>query len=239
MTRRKRRKKKHWRDHLVNNLLPARFQLVQYRPLIQKIVQIVAGEEIRPLDIYQRFYRSLNTKLYGSGEPKTNTPLLLKSYSTRLVSLQKEDIEQQCWLFLLELWDFYTYSWSKQGAASSTVFYDFARAQLARWVGSYVGNQIKMANAETVEQIPLLDWYEMEDPQIFKMDLGWVALKSKDGMFGHLTIKQKYLLYLRYSKELTIEEISVLVRQHRAKIEQEFSHINTILHGGQNAATRA
>jgi hypothetical protein len=237
-TRKRKRKKKHWRDHLVNNLLPARFQLVQFKPLIQKIVKIISGEEIYPLDIYQRFYRSLNTKLYGSGAYKTNTPLLLKSYITRLSVLEKEEIEQQCWLFLMELWDFHTYSWSKKGAASSSVFYDLARAQLARWMGSYIGNQIKMINTETIEQIPLIDWYEMDDPQIFKLDLGWVMLKGQNNIFSCLTIKQRYLLYLRYSKELTIEEISILVQQHRARIEEEFTNINKILHGETNDIAR-
>jgi hypothetical protein len=233
-----RKKKKHWRKYLVNNLLPAQFQLIQYKPLINTLVGIAQGELIQPKDIYSRFYRALNTKLFGSGKPRVNTPLLLKSYSTRLVSLQREDLEQQCWTFLLELWDFFTFTWSKQSAASTTVFYDYARAQLARWLGSYIGNQIKNSNAETIEFSPEKEYYEMEDPQIFKIDLGWVVFKHKHGLFGQLTIKQKYLLFLRYNKELTIEEIASLINQHRVKIEQEFSIINTVLHGELYAAVR-
>lgn len=236
---RKQRRKKHWRKYLANNLLPAKFQLVEYKPLIEKIVQIARGEETYPRDIYSRFFRALNHKLYGSGELKTATPLLLKNYSTRLIALQQEDLQQQCWLFLLELWDFFTFTWSQKGSSKSTVFYDYARAQLTRWIGSYVGNQILLAEAErTGGHTPLLESYEMEDPQIFKLDLGWVALKSKDGVFSKLTVKQKYLLYLRYSKELTIDEISSLVKQHRAKIEEEFSIIKRVFHGGASVATR-
>lgn len=238
MTRKHRRKRKHWRSYLVNNLLPARFQLVEYKSLIDTIVNMARGNATRPLDIYRRFYKSLTYQLTGSSKASVNASLILKNYSTRLLSLQKEDLEQQCFLYLMELWDFFTFTWNKHGAASTTVFYDFARTNLSRWMAIYVANEIKNNSVEGSWAPLSLESYEMEDPQIFKLDLGWVILKTQDGRFSQLTTKQKYLLYLRWSKELTIDEISVLIKQHRAKIEQDFSLINKLLYGGQRAVTR-
>jgi hypothetical protein len=229
---RKKKKKKHWREFISNNLLPAKYQLVQYEPLIKKITLVARGETQTPKDIYKRFIQSFRAK------HKTNTPvILLKSSSKVIPSLSQEDLEQQCWLYLIELWDFYTYKWNKAGAATNRVFYDFIRINLSRWLGIYVATEINKHHSEQIG-MPITESYEMELPETFKMDLGWVLLKTTDGIFSRLTTKQKYLLFLRYSKDLTIKEISSLVQQHRAKIEVEFSIINSIIFGEKNDPSR-
>lgn len=228
----RKRRKKHWRKYLSNNLLPARFQLLKYKPLIEKIVSIARGEISNPKDIYQRFNSSLSTKidLYKLGYS-------IKEFN-HLSSLQEDDLQQQAFLYLMELWDFYTFTWRKQGSGKSRVFYDFARVNLSRWMGLYVGNEIRNKLSED-KIIITEESYELEDPSILKLDLGWVILKNKEGIFGNLTIKQKYLLFLRYTKDMSILSIAELIQQHRATVEKEFSIINTILEGDPNGNSRS
>lgn len=228
MAGKKKKKKKHWRQYISNNLLPARYQLIDLKPLVTKIASVASGKARNPKDIYLRFTRAVGPYMPNNLSQTVKEELLLT----------QEDIEQQCFLYLMELWDFFTFTWSKRGRKGTTVFYDFARANLSRWIGVYIKNLIVNKNAENItSELYLPDIYEMEDPEIFKLDLNWVTIGSTQGVFANLTVKQKYLLFLRYTEKLSIMEISELIQQHHVLVEREFSKINTTLHGVYNATS--
>lgn len=224
------KRRKHWRKKIEKNLLPARADLLQYSSLLDKITQVAIGNTVDPLDITRRFYRAANTKTKCLSIEVTPSVV-------RELTLEEEEIKQQCWLYLVELWDFWSYTWKKTGKKATTIFYDYVRANLSRWIGSYVGLEIARKAGESMTDTEIQE-YEMEDPRIFNLDLGWVMLQSKDGIFSNLTIKQKYLLYLRYNKEMKNSLIVGLLNSNLSKVEQEFSTINKVLNGERNATTR-
>lgn len=216
--------RKHWRKHLKNNLLPPKYQLVStFSPLIDKLVDIVWGSP-EPRDLHRRLHSAVRRH-----------KLSVVTFQQMRDIFSRDDVRQQCYLFLLEIWEWCVARW-KPNRRSNVVFYDFVRALLPRYLGAWMANQIKSYSAGLVPGNPSDYILEVEvAPQI---NLGWVMIKQVDGPLSTLSVKQKYLLYLRYSKQMTILEIAGLIDQHRAKIEQEFSVINKLIEGVNDAPTR-
>lgn len=222
----RRKKPKHWRKFIVNNLLPPKFELIEkFTPLVDKIVLIAIGQNKGPVDIYKRFQSAFREKVnIGSLDVST----YVSAYRDTFGGI--DDIKQQCYLYLVEIWSWCRKHWRRY-QTRGTVFYDYVRSNLPRYMAIHLAHQINSYNAEMSGQSYLLQepTYEPEDPIVFHLNLSWVVIKSKDGVFSNLTTKQKYLLYLRYNRGYTIEKIALLIQQHRAKVEQEFSKLNKIL----------
>lgn len=213
--------RKHWRKHLKNNLLPPKYQLVDYSPLIDKLVSVALGETFEPRDLHKRFHSAVRRQK-------------LSMIAFQAHSFERDDLHQQCFLFLLEIWEWCTVRW-KSNRRSNVVFYDFVRALLPRYLGTWMALQIKSYSAGLIPGS--LSDISVEVEQVPEINLGWVMIKQTTGPLSELNVKQKYLLYLRYSKKLTIVQIAGLVDQHRAKIEAEFSAINKLI-GVKDAVTR-
>ena len=229
MSRSKKKKKKHWRKYLKNNLLPPKFILIEtFAPLVDKLVSVIVGEQHEPRDLYRRFHRAFNTELYGTGNSSLSSLVLKTLLSDR------QDIQQQCFLYLIEIWDWCTRRW-KSNRKSGVVFYDYVRALLPRYIGTWLAIQIREYSVGL--HPPTLSPCNTETGPGPEVTLGWVML-SAPGPLSFLTVKQKYLLYLRYSKKLTIIQIADLIQQHRARVEKDFSVINKLIEGEQNAVTR-
>lgn len=225
------RRRKHWRAYIVNNQLPPKFELAdKYKPLIEKLVLIATGQSIGPGDMYKRFKMAFGR----TGD------LSLQDYLSayRDVVCDQEDLVQQCYMYLMEIWEWARTRWGRSDR--SIVFYDYVRFNLPKYLGTHLVHLINSYNAELAGQAYLLEEpsYELEDPPIFHLNLSWVVLRSKDGIFSNLTTKQKYLLYLRYNRGYTIDKISSLIQQHRARVEQEFSSLNKIIGDYYHATTR-
>jgi hypothetical protein len=219
---------RHWRESKSN--LPDQTALVDYIPLIRKIVSVARGEARRPRDIYSRFKGSFSIKYFGPNSNSRVNPFeIIREYRDSIQSLSREDLEQECFYFLLELYDFYKLRWK---TTNNRAFYDYARIYLTQWLAKYIALEIKKYLAEEQEtQYISEESYSAEETEILKLDINWVFLKLKDGIFSRLSVKQKYMLYLRYTKELQNEDISKLMSWNKAKLEQEFANIKHILRG--------
>jgi len=222
-------RKKHWRAYTSNDLPPKSKLVELFTPLINSLVSLVLEEQVGPLDMKRRFYGAFTQAFYGRSDSSLSSSLL-----QYLCEYSRDDLTQQCYLFLIEIWDWYSSRW-RQYKSQSMVFYDYVRTLLPKYLGRYLANEIRTYTAGLVP-LPLSD-ISMEVESLPPFKLGWVILKHSSGPLAQMTVKQKYLLYLRYSKKLTIKQISSLVRQHRAKIEQEFSVINKLI-GVSNATSR-
>lgn len=217
---RRRRNKRHWRSGLKESSLPLRVELVNYCSLIDKIVSVAVGEEVAPRDILLRFRQGFNQR--SNAEMKTqDLRLLIDVYRNIIPSLDREDLAQQCYIYLLELWDFFKIKWKRN---KNKVFYDYARSYLSRWMGNYIAMEIRKYTSEDLREQEELS-YEMDVEEKINLDLGWVFLYTKNGKIGKLSVKQKYLLYLRFNKDMSIVEIADLIGQHNKEVEKEFSAI--------------
>jgi hypothetical protein len=220
----RRKKKKHWRSKLQAASFPADIKATQFKTLIESIVQVARGNTITPRDILLRFNQGFKKKinlLYKQEE----IGLLIQVHRDSICTISEEDLSQQCYLYLIELWEFYKIKWKKR---TNKIFYDYARSYLSRWMGYYVGQEIeKYLSQGYIEKLESV--YSIEEREITNLSLGWVFLKTNEGKFKDLNIKQKYLLYLRFNKDLSIKEISGLINQHNKDVEKELSVIKKIL----------
>lgn len=217
------RRRRHWRKKLNEPSFPAKIKSSEFEALINKIVDVARRESLEPKDILFRFNQGFRKKA-GASFRTEEIGIIINIYKDNICSLDREDLIQQCYLYLIELWDFYKIKWRNK---TKKVFYDFARTFLSRWVGYYVGSEISKHLAQgNIEKSEVIDFEEKEE---INLNLGWVFLRSKEGKLKELNIKQKYLLYLRFNKELTNKAISELIGQHIKDVEKEFSNIKTIL----------
>lgn len=222
---------RNWRDNNVVKKPGSNIEtLKQFSGLINSIKEIILGISTEPSSLHFWFYKSLSYQVFG--QTKAWTPLtltILRERIDNISNLNQEDIEQQINLYLLEMHNFYSKR-LKSGKKSKFTFYDFIRFNLIKYMSKWVGHQILLSTGDHfAPDITKEIDYPAEDFTLLKLDLGWVMLKSNQGIWGFLSVRQKYLIYLRYNKGLTILEISDLVHRHRASVEKEFMEINQVL----------
>lgn len=235
----RKRKKKNWRRYIVNGMPPARYELPdRYENLLTTITNIILGKTNKPKTLHFVFYKTLSYKVFRQTKAWTpHTYLLLRTLIDKLPHISRDDIYQQAWLYLMEMWDFYAsrYNHNKK---TCFVFYDYVRFNLIRYMSSWMANQILMGVADNTGPVFLEETW-MDDPEEIHLDLNWVIVQSSNGKLGLLSTRQKYLVFLRYVKQMTILDISGLTRRHRSAIEEDFSIINHLLGiGGNHANSR-
>lgn len=213
----------HWRKRQNHNQLPAKFQLVDYSPLIDKILAVSRGDLSGPKDITTRFRQAFCTKAFGRKSTNIDLTLVLHKFSTVAPDLREEDLRQQCYLFLVELWTFYERRWKKHGSSRSNTFYDYARTNLSRWMGIFVANVLIRMLSE--KQIEREQFCEQVIADSLTVDLGWVFQESPEEMFRNISIQDKYLIYLRYSKSYSDQEIGLLVGSGKKQVKQQLDRI--------------
>lgn len=232
------KRKKYWRDYVVNGMPPPMYELRErYSSLISKLVDIITGESLSPSSLHFWFYKRLSYQLFGqtvSWTPHTLT--LSRELINNTPSLDKEEIEQQCWLFLIEIWAFYvdTYRHDKE---HKFVFYDYARFHLVRYISDWVSKQILLSVGDVNSPV-FSDEYWIEDPDLFKVNLGWIVLRSQDSRIKSLSVSQKYLLYLKHGKQLSVDEICSLTKRNKSAINEDLAHINKTIKGAMNEPSR-
>jgi len=220
---------KGWRKNLVTQELPSADELLhRYSNLLNSVVNVVLGRKISSSYIHFWFYKTVSFQVLGQKRtwtPHTNT--LIRERIDSLPNLCEEDIRQQAILHLFELWNFYKAK-IKPGKKTRFVFYDYVRFNLIKSVASWVSHQILMKTGDFLAP-SLPDITYIEEPDDLDLSIGWVMLKSKEGVLSELNTRQKYLVYLRYAKGMKIKDIAALTNRHRALIEKDFSGINNIL----------
>ncbi len=210
----------------VNNLLPPKFYLLEYQSLINKMIDIALLKTQKPLDIFKLVVSGFHSKIKNSSYTD-----IVYQY---LEKFSVEDLQQQGFLFLLELWNHHQKSsrWTTRQEGIS--FYDFIRKLVPVWIGRYIANQILIWKGDKLIDTSI-QTVELVLPEIFKPELSWVVFKNTDKVFGRLSVKQKYYLYLKYGKDYSVEEISKLLNQHPVRISREFSIIEEIIQEGLNS----
>lgn len=233
----KKRKRRRWRHALLTRTYPDINELpVVYKNLIGTVTDIITGKRSDPVTLHFNFYKTLSYKVFK--QTKTWTPhtlLLLRVLIDRLPHLSREDIEQQAWLYLLEMWKFYS---NRRGfiRSGASLFYDYVRVNLVRYMSAWMANQILMASGDHLGPVFSEETY-LDEPEEFKLSLNWVILKKDTGRLCFLSTRQKYLVFLRYAKQMTTVQIAELTHQHRATVEQDFSIIKQLI-GDHDDTTR-
>jgi hypothetical protein len=230
----RKRRKKSWRHFIVNGMPPPRYELIdRYSNLIETVTDIVTNEAQGPKSLSHWFYKSLSWKLFGQTKVCTpHTYILIRVLINELPELSREDIEQQAWLYLMEMWNFYVDNY-RHNKAVRFVFYDYIRFNLVKYMSNWIANQIKISTADSKANF-VSDVTYIEEPKDINVDLGWVILQSDTGFLSELSVRQKYLIFLRYVKELSIMEISDLMQRNHKSIEKDFTAINKLLNGDSN-----
>jgi hypothetical protein len=216
-----------WRRNLTVRELPDSITaLEQFSGLISSLLDIITGKSYVPSSLHHWFYKDLAFKVFKQTKyPSVYTMLLLRERIDSVLDVA--DIKQQSKLFLLEIIEFFRAK-IRPGKPTKYTLYDYVRFNLVRYLAKWIAHQI-LSKTMDYDFDHRVDIVEPEDPSLFELGLGWVTLKSNQGMFGLFSTRQKYLLYLRYSKGFTIKEIASLTGRHRSLIEKDFSLVNKIL----------
>ena len=197
------------------------------------ITNIITGETNEPRSLSYWFYKNLAWKLLS--QTKVCTPhgyLVSRTLIDELPGLSREDIEQQAWLYLIQMWDFYADHY-RHNRVARFVFYDYVRFNLIKYMATWIAHQIHLSVADTlIDNTPGITY--IEDPETLDLSLGWVILKSEQGALSSLSTRQRYLIYLRYFKQLSILEIAELAQRNHKSIEKDFTAINKIIRSGEN-----
>jgi hypothetical protein len=211
---------------------PPKYELVdRYSSLVTTITDIITGEDEGPRSLSHWFYKSLSWKLFGQTKVCTpHTYLLIRTLIDNLSHFSREDIEQQAWLYLMEMWDFYVDTY-KHNKVARFVFYDYVRFNLIKYMTNWVANQVHLNMADFKAPVVSGVAY-VDDPQDLNIDLGWVILKSETGFLASLSTRQKYLIFLRYVKQMSILEISKLTQRNHKSIEKDFTAIHKVINSG-------
>lgn len=205
------RKPKSWRKYLRNNLLPPRFALVDnYSDLINNICQIAIGKSKTPKSIYE--------DVLAGFMAKSNSSLL----NTKP---QLEDIKQQCYVYLMEIWTWYLDKWRRNSRYKRIQFYDYIREKIPKLIGNYLGRESRREKSEYQWPNDLI--VQPENSLSYELNLQWVT--TRDGLFKQLSIQQRYLLYLYFNQEMSINEIAILNRQQIEQVKSELKKILRIL----------
>lgn len=219
----------YWRRHLVTKELPSRDELLpQFTKLINTITDVITGRSSTPLSLHYWFFKRVGSRVLGSSPvsfPYTVT--LCRERIDSIPNLSEDDIRQQAILYLFEMWNFYKDK-IKPGKKTKFVFYDYVRFNLIKYMAVWVSHQILQNTGDALAP-RFSDITYMDEPDDLDFGLSWVMLKSNHGILAELSTRQKYLIYLRYTKGMTIKEIAALTQRHRALIEKDFSEINTVL----------
>lgn len=226
MSAKKRKKRKSWRHYIVNGMPPPRYELTErYGNLVSTITDIITDEQPGPKSLTYWFYKNLSWKLFSQTKASTpHTHLLIRTLIDSLPHLAREDIEQQAWLYLMEMWTFYVDTY-KHNKVARFVFYDYVRFNLIKYMTNWIAHQVQLNVVDT--KAPNVDQaVYMKDPEGIKLDLGWVILKSETSFLSSLTTRQKYLIFLRYVKQMSILEIAKLTQRNHKSIEKDFAIIN-------------
>lgn len=232
---------KHWRHNLKQKVPEADQLIPKYTKLVDSIVDVVFGRVSSSTSKYLQFWflKHATRSFLQTREStiSTNNLLVIRELINGSAYLSEEDVRQQAFLILFEMWCFYRDK-VKPGRQTKFVFYDYVRFNLVKHIGTFVGNQLLLQLGDMeVPQYSEEEW--MDDPELIDFSLGWILLKSNVGPLAEMTVREKYLLYLRYGRNMTIKEIAALTKRHRASIENDFSRINKLFElGGIDVPTR-
>ena len=220
---------KGWRKKLLTQELPSQEELLpKFSNLIDQIVDIVVGRSSRSTFLHFWFYKTVSYKVLGKTKGWTpQTYMIIRERIGSISNISEEDIRQQVTLYLFEMWEFYRNK-IKPGKKTRFVFYDYVRFNLIKHTASWISTQILTSTGDILAPV-FSDVMYMEEPDDLDFSLSWVMLKSNQGVLSELTIRQKYLVFLRYIKSMKITEIANLTGRHRSLIEKDFSQINQIL----------
>jgi hypothetical protein len=211
--------KKHWRRSSSKTRINPESSIVStYSGTIEKIIDIATGTTVGPRHLFTIFNRSIKLIL-GSSITKEQ----LNRYSTVIQELSREDLKQQCYLYLIELWNFFKVKWSNRSNKYPTVFYDVIRSTLPRWIGRYVGKLILAAEAE--QRVDKVDGITEPIQAQIDIDLSWIMLNDKESMFNFLSISDRYKLYLRYWKRFKVSEVSELLNRNIDLVSKDYVRI--------------
>lgn len=218
---------KHWRKSTNKTLLPLdETGLLVYRETVKKLVNIARGQTRKPAHLYNIFIRAFNTVLFKKGNSLVDSTELLNRYSTVIQDLSEENLEQQCYLFLIELWNFLQYRWKFRSRKYKTVFYDTVRSTLPRWLGRFIAKlvQSNIADQHYMNQYHISELQDSELNEI-EINLKWVTLKNTYSIFKMLSVKEKYLLYLRYERGFKVKDISLMLKRNIGLLSKDYQRI--------------
>jgi DNA-directed RNA polymerase specialized sigma24 family protein len=231
-------KPKTWRYYLTNKL-PKQNELIKFMPMLKNMVKVARGESLVPKDIAFSYYKTINQQLCNNQKPGTSNPQLIIKTFNKLETLSAEDLEQQAYIYLLHLHKFYEKNWeairNRTISNRGGTFNDYVRQKVIRYLALYVSNEIKNKVADYYYKDENIDgMYELEEPETLEMNLGWLFVKEKGGLFKDLNVKQKYLIYLKYNQELSNKEIAEQTNVDEVTIRTFFKDVkdNTLKKAG-------
>lgn len=194
----------------------------RYNNYITKLTNTATGKEFEWNVSTKNFYRTLSKELgikkylYKIDEVRT----LL----TEVRTISEEDIQQEINELLLEF--HIKYLAKKQRVR----FTWYILGNLSRRLAERIAKVIREEKADKFYPVFSEETW-MEEPITFSMNLGWTTIKSKEGLFKLLTTFQKYLLFLRYNRNMTIPQISKFLGRNVKLIELDFMTVNKLIDG--------
>ncbi len=193
---------------------------VRYKNLVDQLVETAIGSRFKWDSATQNFYRTLAKEL-GIRNWRFKVDAIRDSL-LECRSLDPGDIRQEVLIILLEYHKQYL---AKRQKAGFTVY---VLLNSPRRLAEVMGRHLLAEWGDKKHPIFSEECW-MEDPEPLTLNLGWVALKSQEGVFKRLSLYQKYLLFLRHKNSMTVEQIANLLHRHVSYIEADFGRINRIL----------
>lgn len=193
---------------------------IRYKYHLDYFVAMATGERFIWDSVTNNYYSSLcrNLKIKGWGQ-KVNE---VRDMLLNLRSISKEDVYQEALISLLDCYHKYI---AKMRRCTFTVY---LLIHVPRYLAKVISENIKIEKGDSY--CPTFsEEYWMDEPERLSINLAWVTLKEKGGVFSTLTTFQKYLLYLRYNKGMTVKEISGLTGRNLKLLELDFGYINKLL----------
>lgn len=212
-------------------LLPKE-DLIRYQYICSKLSSLVFTGK-GPYTYYQGFKEGLNSVLLDDTSLKNPIEILLIINSIPTIS--KEDIEQQVFLFMLEYWQFKKDSMTQKITPKCRFSKEMKRS-VSRLTGKWIGKQF--LNYLNRYQKPETNFSLPDEPSLLRMDLSWVFLKKKEGIWSKFRTYQKYLIYLRYKKKLTFKEISEVTGYCKTSLDKQFQELEELLSDSRSELSR-
>lgn len=207
------------------NLLVPRFRLTEYENFVTKLSDLATGKQVTSKKMKAYFDKGFSSKMRHLHPTRGATYCslhLLQVYTTVIPELSEEDVRQQVRLYIVELWNFMVGRWS---SFNHYTFYKYLLTKVSNWIGKWMASKIQSY------------WHGMqgtgEEPTTFidedlavELNLGWTMLQERYGLFRGMSLHQKYMLYLRYTKDLTNGQIAELIGICIDKVNKNFMVIN-------------
>ncbi len=195
--------------------LPAR-----YKEFLDKLVLVATGETFVWNSMTRNFYQTLAQQLHClNWRAKVDT---LRDTLKEARSFDADDIRQEALMILLD--HFKSYMAKRQ----KVKFTLYTLLNVPRRLAEKIASLILVERGDRHQPV-YSEEYWMDEPESLNLNLGWVSLKSQEGVFSRLSLFQKYLLFLRYKESMTVQQISQLLGRPLSHLESDFGKINAIL----------